>query len=341
MTGQTALERGYRRLLSWYPRAFRHEQGDEMLAVLLAGARGGQRRPGAAERVNLVLNGLRLRLRGRGQGVGHPRLADALAVFSLMAPLFLLAAGVLQVAFPYRSRVLPRMAPRFVGSHVELGGLSLLKLHFFQIAVGIEVLIAILVLLGLRWVALAAMAGLLAYCVVQSWWIPYIPDALQLLTAGLFLVEAVALIASPGPRRGRDLFTWRHALVLVLAAGAFQLSALWYAPRNLPFWVPAHPSALGYLVASIVLGAAAAGLALARMSDRFLLIPLAVMFYPYAVQLAQGPGQGNLLRMPTPGHLAALFAVPLLFAAAVLLAAALPGARRTGSAADPGEAEPG
>jgi hypothetical protein len=335
MTGPAALERGYRRLLAWYPPAFRRERADEMLAVLMAGAPDGQRRPGAAETLNLVLNGLRLRLRGRNQGAEHHRLADALAVFSVTAPLFLLAAGVLQVAFPYRRRVpagTPPVLARAFGSHLEVGGLSLVKLHFFQIAVGIEVLIAVLVLLGLRWVALAALAALLVYCLAQSQWIPYMPDSLQLLTAGLFLVEVVALAASPGPRRGRALLTWRHALVLALAAAAFGCSAFWYAPRNLPLFLQWRPGAPGYLAASIVLGAAAAGVAMTRKTDRYLLIPLAVMFYPYAVQLAQSGWSGDLLRLPSPGHLAALFGPPLLAAAALSAAVLL---RRPGAARGP------
>jgi hypothetical protein len=324
VTDPAALERGYRRLLAWYPRGFRRERADEMLTVLMAGARDGQRRPSAAETVNLIVNGLRLRLRGRGQGTGHPRLDDAMAVFSVTGPLFLLAADSLQVAFPYRYRLPPGIPPglaRILARHNEVGGLSLLKLHFFQIAVSIEVLIAVLVLLGLRWVALAALAGLPVYCLAQSQWVSYIPDPVQLLTAGLLLVESVALIASPGPRRGRDLLTWRHGLVLALAAGAFQLSALWYAAGQV--MVLAAPSRPRYfLAASIVLGAAAAGLAMIGKTDRYLLIPLAVMFYPYVVQLAVGAGHGDLLRLPSPGHLAALFAPPLLFAAAAFVTAA-------------------
>jgi hypothetical protein len=42
MTDQADLERGYRRLLAWYPPEFRHENGQEILAVLMAGARDGQ-----------------------------------------------------------------------------------------------------------------------------------------------------------------------------------------------------------------------------------------------------------------------------------------------------------
>ena len=62
MTDQAKLERRYRRLLAWYPRAFRRENEQEMLAVLMACARDGQRRPGLAGSANLIRNGLRMRL---------------------------------------------------------------------------------------------------------------------------------------------------------------------------------------------------------------------------------------------------------------------------------------
>ena len=35
MSEQTTLERGYRRILAWYPRSFRRDNEDEILAVLL------------------------------------------------------------------------------------------------------------------------------------------------------------------------------------------------------------------------------------------------------------------------------------------------------------------
>jgi hypothetical protein len=63
MTDRADLERGYRRLLAWYPRAFRREYGPEIVAVLMACARDGQHRPGLAESADLVRSGLRMRLR--------------------------------------------------------------------------------------------------------------------------------------------------------------------------------------------------------------------------------------------------------------------------------------
>jgi hypothetical protein len=38
MTDQEHLERAYRRLLGWYPREFRRENGPEILAVLMSGS---------------------------------------------------------------------------------------------------------------------------------------------------------------------------------------------------------------------------------------------------------------------------------------------------------------
>jgi len=63
MTDQEHLERAYRRLLAWYPRKFRRENEQEILAVLIAGAPPGQRRPGLAEAADLLA----------GQGVPQRR----------------------------------------------------------------------------------------------------------------------------------------------------------------------------------------------------------------------------------------------------------------------------
>ena len=59
------LERRYRRWLRWYPRSFRREYEAEMLGVLLAGAREGQRQPELLECLDLLCGALWLRLRPR------------------------------------------------------------------------------------------------------------------------------------------------------------------------------------------------------------------------------------------------------------------------------------
>ncbi len=59
------LERAYRRRLACYPRAWRRENEEEILAVLLACAAGEQRRPGLAASADLLKGAVRLRLRPR------------------------------------------------------------------------------------------------------------------------------------------------------------------------------------------------------------------------------------------------------------------------------------
>jgi hypothetical protein len=72
VTGSDHLERRYRRWLRWYPTAFRREYEDELLGVLLAGAREGQRRPGSLECLDLLASGLRLRLRAAARRPRRP-----------------------------------------------------------------------------------------------------------------------------------------------------------------------------------------------------------------------------------------------------------------------------
>lgn len=68
MSDSANLERRYRQLLAGYPRAFRREHEQEILAVLMAGADEGQRRPRLGEAANLINYALRMRL-GLSRGV--------------------------------------------------------------------------------------------------------------------------------------------------------------------------------------------------------------------------------------------------------------------------------
>jgi len=49
MTDSAGLERQYRRLLGCYPRSFRRDNEDEILAVLMAAAEPGRTRVGLAD----------------------------------------------------------------------------------------------------------------------------------------------------------------------------------------------------------------------------------------------------------------------------------------------------
>jgi hypothetical protein len=56
------LERAYGRLIRFYPRSFRRENTEEIIAVLLATAREDQRRPSIAEAADLLRGALRMQL---------------------------------------------------------------------------------------------------------------------------------------------------------------------------------------------------------------------------------------------------------------------------------------
>lgn len=58
----SSLERGYRRLVRLYPRSFRRENEDEIIAVLLSSAFEGQHRPGLAESLDLLRGAARMHL---------------------------------------------------------------------------------------------------------------------------------------------------------------------------------------------------------------------------------------------------------------------------------------
>ena len=330
MTDSPGLERGYRRLLACYPRVFRREHAEEVLAVLMASAPEGQKRPRLAESADVFWSALKMRLRGPGPASENRPWADALALFSLVAPLFLLLVDILNVVLPYRLRLNTRIRffVRAFGPHPQIGGLPLLGVHIFTITLGAEVVIAVLVLLGLRWAALAALVGTAGYWVAAGHSVPWIPYPLQLLTTGVFIVEAAALVASPGPRRGRQLVNWRVAVVLAVAAAAVHVSTFRYDMSTLPgrlvAWQPS--AATFYLAGSVVLAAAVVVLAVVWKLTPYLLLLLAAMFWPYAIQLAfvATGGTTDLLGNPTPQHLVALYLPPVLFGCGVLLTAVAP-----------------
>ncbi len=342
MSDPAGLEWRYRRLLAWYPRSFRREQEDEMLAVLMAGARPGQRRPGLLETADLLRSALGMRLllamTSLRPGRSNQRWPDALALFSVAAPVFLVIVAVLEVAVPYHLPPGGRAPfPAALGRR-EIGGLSLLSVPFFDVAAGLQVVVAAFALLGWRRLTLTAMGASVLYWIV--YWVVYVygissvPDALQLLTATAYLLGAAALLASPGPRRGRHLMNWRLWAVLLPAAAFVQVTTLLqYATSPLVrLWGPRLPDTSGYLVLSVVFAAAAVALAVALKLNRYFLLLLAAMFYPYVMQLAFSAAlrasSTNLLRNPTPAHLAVLFVPPLLLACWTMLTAIRPGHSR-------------
>ena len=67
MSRSADLERRYRRLLAFYPRSFRKQNSEEILAVLLDCAQDGQTRPGPGATADLLKAALWMRLRPPSQ----------------------------------------------------------------------------------------------------------------------------------------------------------------------------------------------------------------------------------------------------------------------------------
>jgi hypothetical protein len=106
MNGSADLERRYRRLLAWYPRSFRAENEEEILAVLLECAQDGQTRPDLAATADLLKGALWMWLRPPGYPpralIAAVRLMLLGAVVEVGALVYLLVGGgSIKAAFRY------------------------------------------------------------------------------------------------------------------------------------------------------------------------------------------------------------------------------------------------
>ena len=105
MTTETTseLERRYRRLLRWFPARYRREHEQEILSVLMDGAKQGQRRPGFADSADLLLSAIFMHWRELtrqprwGWGRRHPnlivRVRVAIGIWLLVVAGILLGNG--------------------------------------------------------------------------------------------------------------------------------------------------------------------------------------------------------------------------------------------------------
>jgi hypothetical protein len=94
MSASAGLERRYRRLLACYPRAYRRENEEEILAVLLACARDRQQRPGLAESVDLIKAAMRIRLWPAGRPPRTVQIAVSLMCAGVAAKVAYLITNV-------------------------------------------------------------------------------------------------------------------------------------------------------------------------------------------------------------------------------------------------------
>ena len=219
--GAAVLERRYRRLLRCYPPTHREFHREEMLGVLLAAARPGQRAPGLGQAVNLAACGLVIRVRRIPGWLAADAGQDALAVVSLIAPavvVILLALGRGAMDATAAARVPFWQLLPFPPS---LGQFVVVMIAWLAV-----------VLLGLTGrrrtaAAIAAISLTIAWLAVLTASVQsgIGPGGLLLFPAADFDVflaslAACSLALSPGPRRGLAIVGWRRACLMIAGLSA-------------------------------------------------------------------------------------------------------------------------
>jgi hypothetical protein len=220
--GTAALERRYLRLLRCYPPAHREFHREEMLGVLLATARPGQRTPGLGQTVNLAACGLAIRVRRIPGWLAADAGQDALAVVSLIAPAVVFIVLALEQAAmnaPAGARIPFWTLPSFRESVVVMiAWLAVVvlgltgrrrtaaKIAFISLTLTLLVLLVVLVVLMQPSHTLPG--GLFQF-------LPFgdVPVVLASLAA-------CSLALSPGPRRGLAIVGWRRACLMIAGLSA-------------------------------------------------------------------------------------------------------------------------
>lgn len=213
----TELEMRYRRLLVWYPTNYRHEYGEEIVGVLMEGAKPGQRFPRLADAADLVWSALVKRLGGTGAALGDRRWGEGAAVFAVLAPLMLLAERarefVVKLGLRTYFRDDPELAFRVTGA-------------FLAVFAALAVAVLVAVLAGWRrtavvtaWLTVVVEVGLMV------WRYPTVPVSVlyEMVPLTLAVTLAVALSVSRPARPGVTLLGWRSVAVVAMAG------ALWAA----------------------------------------------------------------------------------------------------------------
>jgi hypothetical protein len=274
MTGESALEHRYRRLLAWYPARHRRTYAEEMIGVLMAAAPDGSSRPGLAGAVDLIRGGLRARFRSGLRWLAGTDWPGALAVCSVAVPVIL--------------------AGYFTAGWLHSLGAGLLHGHadpwHGQAERGLIVLaIAMPPLLALRWRRTAAVLAL----ALAGWYLIIVFGSLPGYVSHLgqwtwlmhgdsissslaLLLGAAALALSAGPRRGIEILTPKSWLVLVGPGVAMGLTQPYLWAR--PLWLVAV-----IVIAALTGVAAGVVLTIAGPAARGLLLLLAAPAYPGAV----------------------------------------------------------
>lgn len=299
------LEARYRRLLACYPREHRARHEEEMIGVLLAGARPRQTRPRPAEAADLLWGALRVHGRRAFGPLSAPAWRDGLALAVALWPFLMLASvlatEVVLAAESLHNRGIAAVLQRptwipFVPETVVVAALPMLA-----------------VLLGRRWIAVL---GAVAFaCYLYQAGHPYLLDLDALMHPNLgpvLLAELSAIVIAfiPAAHCAITLIPWR----VFLLWGPLALVGL-TAGKAVVRWVNVmvhHDVVTWKPVPWLVVVALAAGYACRSVVGRRAAL---LLFLPAA---ALGD-LGDLPFMSTPVALAQIGCAALAFAAAVAL----------------------
>jgi hypothetical protein len=272
------LERRFRRWLAWYPAEHRRVYGEEMIGVLLASTPHGRSHPRAADVVALVRGGIITRIRTAADLDQDWR--DAMAVASVIMPVIFAAFTVITYSITLIRLLSILHSPQIglIASRVLVVAVltSIVLLPPFLARRGHRMAAVLSCVLPLGYVALVA-----SEVNYNIRWLPIVVSY-----ALVFLLEAVAVGLSPGPRRATELLA-RKSWVVACGIGV-ALAALRFAIQQ-PY-APAIGSWAGAGAVLLVGLAAAAAVVLTIPSPvaKRLLVLLAIPAYPGAIAVA-GP----------------------------------------------------
>lgn len=197
MSRSGALEHRYRRLLMLYPRAFRRDSAEEILAVLMSGAGEDRRWPGLTDSVDLIRSATWMRL-CPGTPRSAPHVRWAVRLMCLAAALELSTLVTTLATLGGLRATLAHAFPAWTAAH----------LHHVVLAESVSIEVAAPVAAGLwLWLAWASRRG--------SRW-PRVGVALLFALLTLSLLSAVA--GDAAAYAPADLFVGAALWLVALAA---------------------------------------------------------------------------------------------------------------------------
>ena len=245
MTTAGGLEGAYRRLLRWYPRSYRGRHEEEILGVLMAAARPGQRRPSARESLDLLWSALKIRMQMTLRGADSQHWAAALALVGVLLPLLMLLLKLTEFLDRGAQYGFGSPADILIGAYGEPGAFARsFQLNPYSVALTGNVtqaltagplpalILAVLACLGWRRAAAVCAAFVpLAYIGIS------LTKGYTLLagprgdvTLYAYGLEALVLLAAPGAARGWRALQWRPSALLAaatVAAGVGMNGGFW------------------------------------------------------------------------------------------------------------------